>query len=407
MVRRNPNVSGKKAAASWEWNADDVEVFDDDYVIYRKGPIPSIKFSDRDNCVGSGGFPDVSANDKGKNLDHASSSTYPVEPSELAPYGPWMTVDNRRRKPLRGSAVANSGPRLAPLRVKEGVLMQRRGGPVTKQVSSNVQGDHMPMQGRKATMKGGTKQTKVAQDLPSTGSRFAALRMEDGASFMESDVEETGYVPRSVNVGTTTSGEVQVINSEKQPAQGSSIAIENGDSDGSEKNAEQLEELSVSDVSIGKKETTEQVKEMPAMEVSVGSKHHVGNVKVVPILADHVVEILSQETVGSDKHMAVMLAERKQSKLESAGGKVVKARSWADRSSEEGYRKGFYLRKQAMVKSRPLSTIQEWAQNLSHQLESNAVIMGKVGEVADVASTVGNVSSLTKGEGVAEANEPL
>ncbi|KAK8586280.1 hypothetical protein V6N13_082093 [Hibiscus sabdariffa] len=360
MVRRNPNVSGKKAAASWEWNADDVE----------------------DNCVGSGGFPDVSANDKGKNLDHASSSTYPVEPSELAPYGPWMTVDNRRRKPLRGSAVANSGPRLAPLRVKEGVLMQRRGGTVTKQ-------------------------TKVAQDLPSTGSRFAALRMEDGASFMESDVEETGYVPRSVNVGTTTSGEVQVINSEKQPAQGSSIAIENGDSDGSEKNAEQLEELSVSDVSIGKKETTEQVKEMPAMEVSVGSKHHVGNVKVVPILADHVVEILSQETVGSDKHMAVMLAERKQSKLESAGGKVVKARSWADRSSEEGYRKGFYLRKQAMVKSRPLSTIQEWAQNLSHQLESNAVIMGKVGEVADVASTVGNVSSLTKGEGVAEANEPL
>ncbi|KAK8693271.1 hypothetical protein V6N13_070862 [Hibiscus sabdariffa] len=271
MVRRNPNVSGKKAAASWEWNADDVE----------------------DNCVGSGGFPDVSANDKGKNLDHASSSTYPVEPSELAPYGPWMTVDNRRCKPLRGSAVANSGPRLAPLRVKEGVLMQRRGGSVTKQVSSDVPGDHMPMQGHKATMKGGTKQTKVAQDLPSTGSRFAALRMEDGASFMESDVEETGYVPRSVNVGTTTSGEVQVINSEKQPAQGSSIAIENGDLDGSEKNAEQLEELSISDVSIGKKETAEQVKEMPAMEVSVGSKHHVGNVKVVPILADHVVEILS------------------------------------------------------------------------------------------------------------------
>ncbi|KAL4346395.1 hypothetical protein GQ457_17G004810 [Hibiscus cannabinus] len=532
MVRRNPNVNGKNAADSWEWNADDVKVLDDDYVIDRTRPIPSIKFSDRvhdqidrsmrttnvvrllgrsigfrtlqsrltalwklngnfqlidlengfflvrleseddytrvltdgpwmvfatvigrvvkidyntfdgargkfarlavmvdltkpllaciridgkiqkveyeglqqicfqcgtyghakENCVGSGGSPGFSINDNGKNLGQASTSTNPVEPSDLAPYGPWMTVDNRRRKTMRGSVVA------------------KRSG--TNSVQDDGCGqygrDHMQTQGHKEIMKGGNMQTKVAQDLISTGSRFAALRMEDRALFMESDVEETCHVTNSMSVGNMASGGTHAINSKNRPAQGSSIATMNGDSVGSKNNVEQLEELPVSEVSIGLKNIVEQVKELPVTEVSVGLKNHMENLKVVLIMADHVVEILSQESVGcSDKHMAIMLSERKQTKSESAGGKIVKARSWVDRSSDEGYRKGFHLRKQAVVKSRPLSAIQEWAQNLSNQLESNAVNMGNAKEEANDAFATINASSLTKGVVVAEAHEPL
>ncbi|KAK8708524.1 hypothetical protein V6N13_059563 [Hibiscus sabdariffa] len=63
-------------------------------------------------------------------------------------------------------------------------------------------------------------------------------------------------------------------------------------------------------------------------------------------MADHVVEVISQEPVGgSDKHMAVTLTERKQTKHGSVGGKVVKARNWDEQALNEGYWKGIHLRK--------------------------------------------------------------
>ncbi|KAK8627539.1 hypothetical protein V6N13_135148 [Hibiscus sabdariffa] len=296
--------------------------------------------------------------------------------------------------------VINTGSRFTPLRVKEGVLVGKRGEKDTRHVAINVQGGNMQTQGTPdlfgiyRTKQNLTKEitTNVAQDMINTGSRLASLRMEEGASFMESGEEETSHAVNIVNAGNVANGGTHVINGRTQSKQVKSVATVNGPPIAT----------NTADIQFDAR------KELPATEVSVGLKNKIEQLKVVSIMADHVVEILSQETVGgSDKHMAVMLSERKQTKQDSVGGKIVKARIWADRTSDEGYRKGFHLWKQAVVKSRPQSAVLEWAQSLSNQLESHAVNGGNVDEEVNVAHANTNESTLTKGVVVVDAPDPL
>ncbi|KAK8627540.1 hypothetical protein V6N13_135149 [Hibiscus sabdariffa] len=85
MVHRNPNATGKNVVDSWEWNADEVTC--------------GTYGHSKENSVGGGGTSDLPVTNNGKYMAQASTSTSPIEPSDLAPYGPWMTVENRQLNP--------------------------------------------------------------------------------------------------------------------------------------------------------------------------------------------------------------------------------------------------------------------------------------------------------------------
>ncbi|KAK8693160.1 hypothetical protein V6N13_070754 [Hibiscus sabdariffa] len=87
-----------------------VEVLDEDCVVDKSGKFPTIEFSERESCVGKYGRNDSFKEDPLAPKRVKVTSEEPIKEREL--FGPWMMVDNRRKRaPARGTSSAKiSGP---------------------------------------------------------------------------------------------------------------------------------------------------------------------------------------------------------------------------------------------------------------------------------------------------------
>ncbi|KAK8690918.1 hypothetical protein V6N13_074443 [Hibiscus sabdariffa] len=93
--------------------------------------------------------------------------------------------------------------------------------------------------------------------------------------------------------------------------------------------------------------------------------------KSVSMNVDHDVIVITQENVGKlDKHTTVTLLDKKHEKHGPFGGKVVRARSQAGRSSFDGKRRGFPLNKSSEVTSHRQPIFLDWMLNFSCQLDA-------------------------------------
>ncbi|KAL4323145.1 hypothetical protein GQ457_11G004460 [Hibiscus cannabinus] len=101
---------------------------------------------------------------------------------------------------------------------------------------------------------------------------------------------------------------------------------------------------------------------------SKGIAHNNGGKETCQPSVDQDVTITAQATGKSDRHAAVTLFDKGYDNPFPSGGKLSKTRGSTSRTQGEGLRRGFSLRKQAELPSRPQPSLHDWMVNLSQQL---------------------------------------